>query len=166
MHRMVLCALVIAACEPLPEAPPDHYIASVYREDGRLMANRCELDDRGHATQVCEPVAIDDAPDVTRSPMPVGLDLPAPRARPAPDAAALANAIDASGARRLVAQCRAVHADDDALDADVTLAPSGAIRRLALHGATGALADCAAAALRTTTIAPFDGAPVTVRVSL
>ena len=86
---------------------------------------------------------------------------------PAPDATAVARAVDASGAHRLLAACRSAYAKDAvALHAALVIAPSGAIERVQLYDADGPFADCAASALRTTNLAPFDGPTTAVDLSL
>jgi hypothetical protein len=90
---------------------------------------------------------------------------PPPMLGPPPDARAVAVAMLSSGAARLVAQCRATYGGG-ALEAGLTIAPSGQITRLELQGADGAFADCAARALRSTTIAPFAGGVVRVDEAL
>jgi hypothetical protein len=84
---------------------------------------------------------------------------------PPPDAKAVAVAMLSSGAARLVAQCRSTYGGG-ALEAGLTIGPSGQITRLELQGADGAFADCAARALRSTTIAPFAGGMVRVDEAL
>jgi hypothetical protein len=84
---------------------------------------------------------------------------------PPPDAKAVDVAILSSGAARLVAQCRSTYGGG-AVEAGLTIAPSGQITRLVLQGADGAFADCAAQALRSTTIAPFAGGIVHVDEAL
>jgi hypothetical protein len=73
--------------------------------------------------------------------------------------------ISTSGAARLVAQCRSAYAGG-AVQAGLTIEPSGQISKLELHGADGAFADCTAKALRSTTIAPFVGGSIHVDEAL
>ena len=89
----------------------------------------------------------------------------APVLGPPPDAKSALVAILSSGAARLVAQCRSTYGGG-AIAAGLTIAPSGQITRLELQGADGAFADCAAKALRSTTIAPFAGGMVRVDETL
>jgi hypothetical protein len=91
--------------------------------------------------------------------------VPSDALRPAPDAKSVEVAILSSGAARLVAQCRSTYGGG-AIAAGLTIAPSGQITRLELRGADGAFADCAAKALRSTTIEPFAGGMVRVDEAL
>ena len=96
---------------------------------------------------------------------PVQFPDPAPAPITPPDARSVQVSILTSGAARLVAQCRSTYGGG-AIEAGLTIAPSGQITRLELQGADGRFADCAANALRTTTIHPFVGDAVRVTEAL
>jgi hypothetical protein len=108
-------------------------------------------------------VAVDPAQAPAQAPAPAPAQPPV--LGPPPDAKSVEIAILSSGAARLVAQCRSTYGGG-ALAAGLTIAPSGQITRLELQGADGAFADCAANALRSTTIAPFAGGMVRVDEAL
>ena len=156
MRAALVALIAFAGCVP---AETSHYLTDVsHTRDGDRVAERCGVDANGHAT-TCELVKLDD--DVIVIP-PTDPAVPEPP-RPAPDASAVAQAIVTSGAERLVEQCHAVYASPiAAFDVGLAIAPSGQITQLELHDADGPFADCAARALRTTTIAPFDGSPIHV----
>jgi hypothetical protein len=110
-----------------------------------------------------------DGPDYAVAVDPAQAPVPTPAQPPVlgppPDAKSVEIAILSSGAARLVAQCRSTYGGG-ALAAGLTIAPSGQITRLELQGADGAFADCAANALRSTTIAPLAGGMVRVDEAL
>jgi hypothetical protein len=68
--------------------------------------------------------------------LPTPAQLADPPPRTPPDAAAVARAIDTSGAHRLVEQCRLAYGPAvGSLAVGMTVAPSGAITKLELHDA-------------------------------
>ncbi len=155
--RLALLALVaFAGCVP---AETSYYLTDIaHTRSGTRVAERCGVDADGHAT-TCELVKLEDDLVVTPATDPATPESP----RPAPDAAAVARAIMESGAERLVEQCHAAYPSPIAgFDVGLAIAPSGEITQLELHDADGPFGDCAAKALRTTSIPAFDGAPIRV----
>jgi hypothetical protein len=152
-------AFIVASLAVLGGCMPSYALRPIYPTgDGRYVAQRCELDGDGDLTDRCDDVVIRGS-----RVMPTAEELAPPAPVAPPDGAAVARAITDSGAARLVALCRASYASSIAsLDVGMAIAPSGQITSLELHDADGPFADCAAKALHTTTIAPFDGAPIHV----
>jgi hypothetical protein len=146
-----------------------YYVADVHTEGGELVQTKCAIDGHGDATRWChdEPVEAADA-EYTGTPDPaevrqVRRELAAsqPAPRPAPNEAAILGAVNARGVHRLVELCKRTYArDTTTLSVSLAVSPDGAVT--ATPHADGQFADCAAHALATANIAPFDGDPVRV----
>ncbi|HEY3802025.1 MAG TPA: hypothetical protein VGL61_05430 [Kofleriaceae bacterium] len=152
-------ALITASLAVLGGCAPSYTLHPIYQTaSGQYVAQRCELDGEGDITDRCDDIVITGS-----RVLPTAEELAPPAPVAPPDAAAIARAITDSGAARLVGLCRASYASSvAALDVGMAIAPSGEITKLELHDADGPFADCAAKALRTTTITPFDGSPIHV----
>ncbi len=156
---IVACGL--AGCGPYAPYQPNYYVADVELSGGRLVTTRCQLDDFGHATTICETDAMPDRDEPVMPQTTVAIERPAPR--PAPDTRSIDRAIAASGTHRLLELCRTTYArDTSSLTATLSIAPSGEITRVALPSASAAFAECAAHALRTTTLPAFDGPAIDI----
>ncbi len=156
---IVACGVV--GCGPYEPYQPNYYVADVQLSGGQLVATRCQLDELGHATSICETGAVPDHDAPIMPETTIAVEHHA--ARPAPDGSAIDRAIAASGTQRLLELCRTTYAPaTSSLTATLSIAPSGEITRVALPSGSAAFAECVAHALRTTTLSAFDGAPIEI----
>lgn len=155
-------------------APQTHYVVS--RMDGPFgpMESACEYNDRGYAACSVDangvPFSFETAADAELPPAvprdeqvaPDGLERLAP-----PTSETVARAFAAPAVRAKLAACRAEYGQDvDRVAAQVTVASSGTIAKVALAGSSDALGACIAHTLHAVKLAGFSGQPVTLAQSV
>jgi hypothetical protein len=161
-------SLTIAIALALTGCYQGYYVADVHPAGDGLVVTKCAIDLEGRATRSCHDELEDGAGDGAGTPDPAEisaaerrLEAQQPRPLPAPDERRIAKAFVSPGVTRLLELCRRTYAADAAeLQFAVTVNPSGDIADLTPRAANPRFAGCAERALRTASIAAFDGSPV------
>ncbi len=164
MRNLAVLVLLVACA-------PQAYVSDVRMAGDTLVVTKCNFDYRGDATNDCHDEVVG---DVTAQTYPSDdsvrtAEAPDPRAlapepsRPAPNDADIARALAKPGVQRLVSLCHAAYAADvSSVRLQLTVAPSGSITQVAIDRDVPArFGECAAHAVRTASLARYDGAPVT-----
>ncbi|HEY1812037.1 MAG TPA: hypothetical protein VGG74_06740 [Kofleriaceae bacterium] len=168
VSKRMLVVVCVAGC-----APQAHYVVS--RTSGALGESdeTCEYDDNGYAGCSGESHGVPwsfesaadgelrsdgfGAPNSSDQVAPNGLSRLAP-----PTASDVARAIGAPAVRAALAACRADYGVDVAsVSAQITVAPSGAIAKVALAAANDSLGACVAHALHRVALTAYSGDAVT-----
>ena len=156
---------LLVALAAIPACTSGYYVADIRPAAGGIEVTKCAFDSRGKAetgdcTTSIVPVA------AVAAPGPAELQMRA--SRPAPTAADLAAAFNTPSVHALLVQCRDTYAKGAASFAfAVTVEHAGTIATVApAAGVDPQFADCATRALRSASLAHFDGPPVTVDETL